>query len=213
VAASSLGGAVIQALAKTWWLLALCGILEAIYSVINVFMQRPDGSLTVRTFVLRGTVVHLGMLALAAGVSAAAAGIWSSRMGKAWLLVLNGLALTVLGLIFMFWRGRLAFRTIALLIVVMAVSIGIFELTTARTLRHPVPDKWFLSLTGIGSVSFALVFLALGFRWINLPRPEALNLWMGSFFSFSAICMLGLALRLGSLQGFAPKSFDASAPV
>jgi uncharacterized membrane protein HdeD (DUF308 family) len=203
----------IQTLAKTWWLLALCGVLEATYSLMNVFMQRPDGSLTLRTFVLRGTMVQMGMLALAAGVCMAAAGIWSSTKGKAWLLVLNGVALSVLGLIFMFWRGRLAFRTIALLIVVMALSIGIFELATARTPRRPVVDKWFLGSIGVASVGFAVVFLALGFRWIHFTQPESLNLWMGSFFGFSAICMLALALRLHRLQGFALKSFGTSAPV
>jgi uncharacterized membrane protein HdeD (DUF308 family) len=105
----------IQTLIKNWWLLALCGVLDAIYSVMNFFMQRPDGSLTLRTFVNnRGTLVYMGMLALAAGACIIAAGIWSSRKGKSWLLVLNGLACSTLGLIFTFWTGPLAFRTVAL---------------------------------------------------------------------------------------------------
>ena len=192
----------IQTMIKNWWLLALCGVLDAIYSVMNFFMQRPDGSLTLRTFVHnRGTLVHMGMLALAAGACTIAAGIGSSRKGKSWLLLLNGLACSALGLIFTFWTGPLAFRTVALLIVVMAMSIGIYELATARTLRRHLADEWLLGAAGVASVGFASVFFAFVFRWIKLePGSPAQTLhWLGSYFGFSAICMLGLALRLHRL--------------
>jgi uncharacterized membrane protein HdeD (DUF308 family) len=196
---------IIQMLIKNWWLLALCGVLDAIYSVMNFFMQRPDGSLTLRTFVQRGTVVHMGMLALAAGACTIAAGIWSSRKGKSWLLVLNGLACSTLGLLFAFWTGRLAFRTVALLIVVMAMSIGIYELAAARTLRRHRADEWLLGAAGVVSVGFALAFFAFVCRSIKLEpgSPAQTLLWLGSYFGFSAICMLGLALRLHNLRAMA----------
>ncbi|HXR79231.1 MAG TPA: hypothetical protein VN737_24865 [Bryobacteraceae bacterium] len=192
-----------QTLSKTWWLLVVCGVLEAMYSVMNFFMVRPDGSLALRTFVNgRGAIVNMGMLALAAGACTVAAGIWSSRNGQSWLLVLNGLAFSALGLIFMFWRGPLAFRTIALLIVVMAMSIGIYEWVTARMLRSRPADEWLLGAAGVVSLGFALVFLAFVFRWIK-PEPASPSqtlIWMGSYFGFSAICMLWLGLRLYSLR-------------
>lgn len=50
-----------QTLIKNWWLLALCGVLDAIYSVTNLFMRGPDGALTLRTFATRGTAVQMGM--------------------------------------------------------------------------------------------------------------------------------------------------------
>lgn len=192
----------IQTLTKNWWLLALCGVLEAIYSFANLFMQDPDGSLTLRKYALKSTVVFLGKLALAAGACTIAAGMWRSAQGKSWLLVLNGLALSALGLIFTFWTGPVAFRTIALLLVVMAMSIGIFELVIARASRRQrhVADEWFLGLAGAASVGFALAFLAFAFRWIKLEsRPQSDFLWFSSYFGFSAMCMLGLALRLHDL--------------
>jgi len=188
----------IQTLVKNWWLLVLCGVLDAAYSGMNFFMRRPDGALTLRTFVQRGTVVDMGMLTLAAGVCTIAAGIWSSQKGKSWFLVLNGLACSALGLLFAFWTGPLAFRTVALLIVVMAMSIGIYELATAQTLRIHLVNRWLLGTAGVASVGFALAFLALVFRWIKLdPGSPAQTLrWLGSYFGFCAICMLGLGLRL-----------------
>ena len=126
---------------------------------------------------------------------------WEFQKGKSWLLLLNGLACSALGLIFTFWTGPLAFRTVALLIVLMAMSIGIYELATARTLRRHLADEWLLGAAGVASVGFASVFFAFVFRWIKLePGSPAQTLhWLGSYFGFSAICMLGLALRLHSL--------------
>ena len=183
---------------KSWWLLALCGVLGAIYSAMNFFMQAPDGSLALRTGMHRGTGVHLGELALAAGVCTIAAGVWNYRNSKSWLLVLNGLAFSALGAILLFWKGPLGFGTIALLIVVMALSIGIYELAIAPTLRRRLADEWLLGAAGVISVGFALAFFAFVFGWIKLdPGLPAQSLhWMGSYFGFSAICTLWLALRL-----------------
>lgn len=205
----------IQTLTKTWWLLVLAGVFDASYALVNIFMQRPDGSIALRTLAHRGTVFDMGRLALAAGVCTIASGIWISRNRKAWLLVLNGLAVSTLGLILLFWRGPLAFRTIALLIVVMAISIGILALATVRNLQGHAPDKWLLGITGAALVGFALVFILLGFGWIRPAQPAALtlNLWMGAFFGLSAICMLGLGLRLHGLPSLGLRSFDASAPI
>ena len=195
----------IQTLIKNWWLLALCGVLDAIFSVVYLVTQAPDGSLTVRKYAVHGTIVFLGKLALAAGACTIAAGIWRSAQGKSWILVLNGLALVALGLIFNGIFGfRISFRAVALLLVIIAMSIGIFEWVIARALRRQrhVADEWFLGLAGAASVGFALAFLAFAFGWIKLePRPHADFLWFGSYFGFSAICMLGLALRLHSLRG------------
>jgi uncharacterized membrane protein HdeD (DUF308 family) len=203
----------IQTLIKNWLLLALCGVLDAIISVIYLIMRDTDGPLTFHAW--NGTVVFLGKLALAAGACTVAAGIWRSTKGKCWLLVLNGLALSALGLIsYKLTHYRIDFRTVALLLVVMAMSIGILELVTARTLRRQrhVADEWFLGLAGAASVGFAFAFFALGFRWIKLePGSHSDLLWLGSYLGFSAICMLGLALRLRS-QGLSQSGHREALP-
>jgi uncharacterized membrane protein HdeD (DUF308 family) len=180
-----------QTLAKSWWLLLLCGILEVVYCGMNFFMLRPDGTLAVRTFVSRrSTIVDMGILALGAGLCVIAAAIWNSRKISAWLLALNGIALSVLGLIFMFWTGPLSYRTIALLFTAMAISAGVYELAIARTARWP----WIAA--GIVSFAFAVAFLSFASRWIELANsPKATFIWMGSYFAFSAICMFILSAK------------------
>jgi len=195
----------IQTLIKNWWLLALCGVFDATMSVIYAIMYEtgPDGPLAPHEW--RVAVVFLNRIALAAGVCTIAAGILRSAAGKSWLLVLNGLALSAYGLIPLVWRGPLGFVLFARLIVVMAVSIGILELVTARTLRRQrhVADEWFLSLAGAASFGFALAFLALVFGWIQLERRPfhpSVFLWLCFYFAFSAIGMLWIGLRLGPFQ-------------
>jgi hypothetical protein len=52
------------------------------------------------------------------------------------------------------------------------------------------------------SVGFAVVFLGFVLRWIKLdPSPSAQTFnWLGSYFGFTAICMVGLALRRNGLR-------------
>ena len=180
----------IQPLMRKWWLLVFCGVLYAIISFI--FLNQAghvSGRFTAFAF--------LSNVTLAAGACTVASGILRLREGRSWLLVLNGLACGALGLILSFGTSRpIGFRTIALLIVVMAMSIGIYELAVARALRR-LAAEWLLAAAGAVSIGFALVFLAFILRWIQLePSPSGQTFyWLGSYFAFSAICVLGLALN------------------
>jgi uncharacterized membrane protein HdeD (DUF308 family) len=196
----------IRTLIKSWWLLALCGVLYATLSVVILFVLSPDGSPILRALVYgRSAAEQFGLLALAAGLCTIAAGIWNLTRSNSWLLVLNGLACSALGLMVRSNRP-VAFRTVALFIVVMAVSIGIYELAAAGALRRHM-EKWLLDAAGIVSLGFALAFLAFALRWLKLdPSPSAQTFnWLGAYFSFSAICMLWFAFRQ-----FMPKIADSN---
>jgi uncharacterized membrane protein HdeD (DUF308 family) len=185
-------------LSKRWSLLVLCSLFYATFSFMILFIWSPDGLLTLRTFAhSRISIEQLGLVALAAGVCTVATGIWNARDANSWLLMLNGLACCALGIMVTLGVSRpISFRSIALVIVVMAVSIGLYELVAAQTLRGHRVDEWLLAVAGVLSVGFAAVFLGFVFRWIRLePSPSAQTFhWLGSYFGFSAICMLGLAL-------------------
>jgi len=175
-------------------------------------MQEADGPITFAAW--NRTVMFLGKVAIAAGACAIVVGIWGSTKRECWLLVLNGLALVALGVIYYgFVRFRISFRTIAFLIIVMAMSTGILELIIARTLRLQsfVVGEWFLRLIGVASIGFALVFFVFGFGGIKLaPRSHIDLLLLGYYFGLSAISMLGLALLVHS-RGL-PQSGQTEAP-
>src|ERR1700721_1261469 len=126
------GGSVIgrlamtQSLVKSWWLLALCGVLDALFAVLIFLMGSLDGSPNLRAFIhTKDASSQLGLLALAAGVCTIAASVWRSRKDNSWLLLLNGLACSSFGILVTLGATRpITFRTIALVIVIMAMSIG-----------------------------------------------------------------------------------------
>jgi uncharacterized membrane protein HdeD (DUF308 family) len=202
----------IQTLTKNRWLLALCGILFAIMSVIYliIYETTPD--------VLGGNAIEMSVnkLALAAGACTMAASIWRSADGKSWLLLLNGLTLSVYGSMALFWHGPLRFDFFALLLVVTAMTFGILALAIARTLRGRVADEWFFGVAGAASVSFALGFLALANHWIHLEHRlfhPSLFLWLCFYFGFNAICMSGFALRLHKLGPSQSNQWNPPSPL
>jgi hypothetical protein len=192
---------VIQTLIKNWWLLVLCAILNGVFSVTYLIMMLdPTGF---RKFAVQNTLVFLGRIALAAGVGAIIAGVWRSSTGKCWPLVLNGLAFVALGVIFTGAFGpRISLRTVALLVIAMALGIATREFEIARTLRRHrrVVDGWLAGLAAAISVGFAVWFLALAFGLIRLEPGSHLDFaWFGSYFGFAAISTFALATRLHRL--------------
>jgi len=182
----------LQTLIRNWWLLALRGLLAAVFSVMTFLMQNSAGSLTLREFAQKGMVVFLGILALAAGACTIAAGIWNSN--KSWLLVLDGLAVSTAGFILIL-SNRITLSMTTDVLVALAIVIGVVEVVTARTLRRHVRDEWFLGLAGVASIGIAVAFL-----WVQPEEAGQVFLWLGVYSGFSAICMLGLALRLRNLR-------------
>jgi uncharacterized membrane protein HdeD (DUF308 family) len=183
---------------KGWWLLALCGIIDAICGGMHLLIAA--GLITLRR-VPPNIVVwvrDICVLAVVAGVCAITAGLWNSGRGNSWLLSLHGLALGAFGLIGIspLVRGPLSFRPISLLFVLMAVSVGAFALGIDQKPRGSAPDRWLLRIHGVASVGFACSFLVVGQGWVRLRPPAAYWIWMGSYFGVTAFCMLSMAVRL-----------------
>jgi uncharacterized membrane protein HdeD (DUF308 family) len=203
-----------QAFVKNWWLLALCGVLDAACCVMNFITKNPDGGFALRSSVHQSTVREMGELLLAAGVCTMAAALWRSRNARGSVLLLNGLASGVLGGILAFLRGPLTFRTIALLVVAMAVSVGMYELTGAVNLRRRAEQGILLAL-GMISVAFAGAFLAFALHGLRLdPRsPMESLVWLGAYFGFSAVCMLLMAFRWREQDGLASGNWGVQGAV
>lgn len=190
----------VQSSTRSWWLLALCGILEAMCSLMILVAPRSfDGSLALRRFVdSRSMLLQMGILALAAGMCAIAAGLWSARRDSSWLLMLNGLGCSAFGAMVALGASRpVGFRSLALLVALAAASLGVFEGMAARRGRAHLAEEWLAGAAAVVSFAFAGVFLAFAVRWIRLePSPSAQTFnWLGSYFAFNSICMLGLAMR------------------
>ena len=183
---------------QRWWLLVLSSLFYATFAFMILFIWSPDGFTTLRTFThSRSSFEQLGLVALTAGICTMIAGIWNARKAKSWLLMLNGLGCSAFGIMIAFGSSKaITFRSLALVVAVMGVSIGVYELATALAVRGHRFEEWLLAAAGMVSVGFAGVFLGFVLGWVRLsPSPSAQTFhWLGSYFGFSAICMLGLAL-------------------
>lgn len=184
-------------LRKIWWLLALCGAIEAGSAAMNLLMLDPDASLGLRRFGLPNAGWDMSVLALTAGICAIAAGVWDRGRDASWLFFLHGLALGAFGLIGLspLARGPLSFRPISMLFVLMAVSAGAFALRYAQASRSSPIGRWFLNVCGTVLVAFAASFAIVGFGWVRLEPPDAFWIWMSSYFALCALLLLYLALR------------------
>jgi hypothetical protein len=180
-----------------WWLAALCGIFDAMHAGMNFLMLNADG-LSVRAFGLRSAVWDMGVLALAAGACALAAGVWSAGKQDSWFLAFHGAALGVFGTIAVspLVRGPLSFRPISVLFTITAVSIGGFALAAARKWESGTPARRVWQVAGVLSMAFALSFVAVGSGFFRLGPRYSYFSWMGSYFAFCAGFMLWLAFRL-----------------
>ncbi len=186
-------------LSKAWWLLALCGIFDAMHASINLLMMKLP--LTYRIFGSNlSAVSDMGLLALAAGACTIAAGIWSGGKDHSWLLSLNGLAMATFGTIIVspLVKGPLSFRPISLLFTVMAASLGAFALETAKTQRRTSQGRRFLLAVGAALIGFAVSFIVVGGFRIRLEPQQTFFIWMSSYFGFCALFMLWLAFRVHS---------------
>lgn len=184
----------IKTLIKNWWLLALRGVLAALFSVTAFLMVSSAETFTLRDFATQGVTVFLGLLTLAAGVCTIAAGVWSLRERKSWLLALDGLSVSAAGTVLV-WSDRIFFPAVASALMALAIAIGLAELAAARSLRRHVSDEWFLVCAGSASFAFGLAFFV-----VRPARASSILIWLALYAGFGALCMLGLALRLRSLR-------------
>jgi len=184
----------IKTLIKNWWLLALRGVLAALFSVMAFLMRSSAETFTLHQFATKGMTVFLGLLPLGAGACTIAAGMWSLREDKSWFLALDGLCVSAAGML-LIWSNRITFSMAAYTLVGLAIVIGGVELGASRVLRRHVRDEWFLVSAGLASLAFGLAFLMI--------RPEnagSILVWLGLYSGFSAICIFGLALRLRAFR-------------
>jgi hypothetical protein len=199
---------VMQPLVAGWWLLALCGIADAMCGAMHLLMLNVFLSISAYRAAPVGIeqgVWYIGVFGLIAGTCAIAAGAWNFRRGNAWLLSLHGLALGAFGLIGVspLVKGPLGFRPVSLLFVLMAVSAGAFAFGSARTLRSESLERCFLIVCGAAWFVFAFSFVAVGFGWIRLRLWYSYWIWMSSYFALCSAFMLYLALRVRNRRAVA----------
>jgi uncharacterized membrane protein HdeD (DUF308 family) len=171
-----------EALVRSWWILALRGVIAIVFGVLAVSWP----GITLMALVALFAVYAL----LSGAVSVIGAVRNRSRDDNWWLLLLVGLVSIGAGVVAIVHPGL----TALVLVLVMganALVTGVLDIAAAIRLRKSMRGEWLMILNGVASIVFGiLVFL--------FPGAGALALvWLISLYALiTGVLMLALSLRL-----------------
>jgi uncharacterized membrane protein HdeD (DUF308 family) len=173
-------------LTKSWWLVVLRGVLAIVFGIVAFVWPGPT---------LEALVLLFGAYMLVDGIFAIAAGAsgWALSSSSRWLLVLEGIAGVIVGLITFFYPNVTA-TALLYLIGAWAIVTGILEVAGAIQLRQVISNEWLLIFSGVLSVIFGvLVFV--------FPQATALSiLWLVAIYAIVfGIAFVALGFQMRSL--------------
>lgn len=176
-----------QGLAARWWVVLVRGLVAIVFGVVAFTWP----GLTILTLVL-----FYGAFVLADGILAIAAAISGRGPSQArWWLVLSGVLGILLGLVAFVFPAAVAL-VLLFLIAAWSIVTGVMEVVAAIQLRKEIEHEWLLIVSGVLSVLFGLVLMAL-------PVAGALAIvWLIAAYAIvSGIVYVTWALRLRSMNG------------
>ena len=136
-----------------WWALALRGALAILFGLAALL--RPG-------IALEALILLFGAYALVDGVFSIVGVFGGTRSGTPrWLLLIEGVASIVAGLIAFILPGLTAILLLYL-IAVWAIVTGISEIAMAIRLRKEITGEWALIVGGAFSVLFGVILAVVG---------------------------------------------------
>jgi uncharacterized membrane protein HdeD (DUF308 family) len=136
-----------------WWALALRGAIAILFGLAALL--RPG-------IALEALILLFGAYALVDGVFSIVGVFGGTRSGTPrWLLLIEGVASVLTGLIAFFLPGLTAILLLYL-IAAWAIVTGISEIVTAIRLRKEIAGEWALIVGGAFSVLFGVILAVVG---------------------------------------------------
>lgn len=171
----------LHALGRNWWLILLKGICAIVFGVLTFVWP----GVTLLTLVLL-----YGAYAFVDGVISLVAAVRGGTPAPRWWLAIVGLLGIAAGVITVMWPG---ITTLILLffIAAWAIATGIMEIIGAIKLRKEIEDEWLLIASGVLSVIFGGLLVAM-------PGAGALGLIfvIGAFAIVYGVLLVSFSFRL-----------------
>jgi uncharacterized membrane protein HdeD (DUF308 family) len=168
-------------LSRTWWLLALRGLVGLVFGVL--FLAWPTASFA-------GLVLAFGVWALVDGLFALGAALSGRRGGDAALEGVVGVAIGVVT----FARPAVTGAALYLVIAGWAVATGVLRVVAALRLRREIEGEIWLGLSGLASLGFGVLL-------VMLPAAGVLAIgWMiGVYAIVLGALLIALSVRVRRL--------------
>jgi uncharacterized membrane protein HdeD (DUF308 family) len=177
------GGALLDHLAKNWWLMLLRGIIAVLFGAVAIFW--PGATLLSLVFLWGAYAIADGAFSLWAAITGRV-----SEMTPRWWLAVVGIVGIAAGIMAWVWPGATALALLVL-IAAWAMLTGAMQIWGAIRLRKEIEGEWLLGLSG--SLS-----LLLGAVLLLQPAAGAVAVvwWIGGFAILMGIAQIALALKL-----------------
>jgi uncharacterized membrane protein HdeD (DUF308 family) len=170
-------------LAQNWWAVALRGVFAIIFGLIALFI--PGATILSLVLIFAAYMLVDGIFGIVAAVRAA------SRHERWGLLVLEGIADIVVGVIAFLWPGLTVLAFVALL-AAWSIVTGVLMTVAAFKLNREYGRGW-LIFSGIVSVLFGIALIIA-----PLLGAIVLTWWLGIYALVFGIGLLVVAFKLRS---------------
>ena len=180
----------IETLKRHWWVPVIRGIFAIVFGIIAFVYP----GLTIATLVL-----FFGAWVLIDGIFriVGAIGHRASDPDWGWQLVIGILGIVV-GLL-TFHAPQITALALVIYIAAWALMIGASEIAIAVKMRREIKGEWFLILTGLASIVFAVLLL-----WNPIAGAAAV-IWLVAWYAVViGILAIFFGFRLRSLRTLAP---------
>jgi uncharacterized membrane protein HdeD (DUF308 family) len=142
----------LHSLTDHWWLFLIRGIAAIIFGILA--FAWPGVTLVV-------LVLFFGAFALVDGIASLIAAITGrGATAPRWWLAIIGLVGIAAGLLTFFWPAVTAVLLLYF-IAGWAIAMGVFQIIGAIQLRKEIDNEWLLVLSGVVSVLFGILLLAV----------------------------------------------------
>jgi uncharacterized membrane protein HdeD (DUF308 family) len=171
---------------RTWWTVALRGLLAVIFGVLALIWPQAT---------VQALVLIFGVYVLFDGLFTTISAVVERRRYQRWGWVLvGGLLGIAIGVLALLWPDITA---VALLYLIAANAIltGIFELVNAVELRRHIEGEWLLGLGGLLSVVFGVLLVV----W-PASGLMALTWLIGAYAVVFGVLLIVLGFKLRGLR-------------
>jgi uncharacterized membrane protein HdeD (DUF308 family) len=140
----------IQALRSYWWVLLARGVLAILFGII---------ALAAPGIALLAFIYIFAAYALLDGITAVVISLQErSYVRTWWILLLDGIAGIIFGILAFTWPGETAL-VLLFLVAIWALVTGIMEVSSAFIVPRSAGQRWGLGLAGLLSIIFGLILL------------------------------------------------------
>jgi uncharacterized membrane protein HdeD (DUF308 family) len=169
------------ALARSWWLITLRGVLGVIFGLIALIT--PAATILALVLLFSAYMIVDGAFAIYAAIRA-------GRRHESWgLLLFQGLASLAVGVLAFLWPG-LTVIAFVLLIAAWAIVSGCIMFATAFATEN---GRWWLALAGAAALIYGVLMIAA-----PLAGAVVLTWWLGAFALVFGAALIALSWRLRS---------------